>query len=26
VPHQSHGVDYEAPNEEPSAALGRAAR
>jgi TRAP-type C4-dicarboxylate transport system permease small subunit len=26
VPHQSHGVDYEAPSEEPSAALGEAAR
>jgi TRAP-type C4-dicarboxylate transport system permease small subunit len=26
VPHQSHGVDYEAPFEQPSAALGEAAR
>jgi len=26
VPHQSHGVDYEAPHEQPSAARGEAAR
>jgi TRAP-type C4-dicarboxylate transport system permease small subunit len=26
VPHQSHGVDYEAPREEPSAVLGEVAR
>jgi TRAP-type C4-dicarboxylate transport system permease small subunit len=26
VPHQSHGVDYEAPREEPPAALGEAVR
>ena len=26
VPHQSHGVDYEAPHEQPSAVLGEAAR
>ena len=26
VPHQSHGVDYEAPHEQPSAALGGAVR
>jgi C4-dicarboxylate transporter DctQ subunit len=26
VPHQSHGIDYEAPREEPSAAFGEAAR
>jgi DNA polymerase IIIc chi subunit len=26
VPHQSHGIDYEAPREEPPAALGEAVR
>jgi C4-dicarboxylate transporter, DctQ subunit len=26
VPHQSHGVDYEAPHEQPSVVLGEAAR